>query len=327
MRYIWLSNQNPQHNLAVEEYLLKQCSDEIFMLWQNSDAVIIGRHQNTLSEIDLKYVKDNNIAVVRRLTGGGAVFHDTGNLNFTFIKNIAPNEKEIDFKKYTYPIINALQFLGIQATLSGRNDLTINGKKISGNAMIFHGNRVLEHGTLLFSTQKSKLTQSLKVDPTKFIDKAVKSIQSRVTNISDHLSTTMNVLEFKDYIMTFVMQQNPESVVEQLSEEEEKVIEQLMVEKYNTWDWNFGKSPKYSINRKIRTTGGTIQLMMEVQRGVIEEIRFFGDYFSKQNTEELEQKLKGVEHEKKVISNILDGVDIASFFCHATKEDILSLMF
>lgn len=150
MRYLWLSTQSPYFNLAAEEYLLKQTDDDIFMLWQNANSIIIGKHQNTVAEINQEYVQSHNITVARRITGGGAVFHDLGNLNFTFIQNIQPQEKEVNFVRYLQPIVDALKALGLPATFSGRNDLLLDGKKISGNAMVFHENRVLEHGCMLF---------------------------------------------------------------------------------------------------------------------------------------------------------------------------------
>ena len=201
IRYITLDTTSPYHNLAVEEYLLQQTTDNVFMLWQNDNTIVIGRHQNTAAEVNQEYVDSHHVNVVRRLTGGGAVFHDTGNLNFTFIQNVEPGKKEIDFLRYLQPIVDALRSLGVPASFSGRNDLVINGQKISGNAMTFFGNRVLEHGTLLFSSQMSDLANALKVDPDKFIDKAVKSVRCPVTNISDHLPHPISVLEFKNYLM------------------------------------------------------------------------------------------------------------------------------
>lgn len=296
------------------------------MLWQNDKSVIVGRYQNTLAEINREFIEREHIVVARRLTGGGAVYHDLGNLNFTFIQNINPQDREINFVKFLKPILTALQALGLPAAFSGRNDLTVHNRKISGNAMAFHKNRVLEHGTLLFSTPKQDLSQALKTDPDKFIDKAVKSVQSRVTNISEHLSRSMSVLEFKDYLMDFMIQLQPGSTVESLTQEEEAAVQQLMHDKYSTWAWNFGNSPQYALKRKIRTRGGTIEVTMEVTRGHIEKVRFYGDFFSRREPEKLASLLIGVPHEATSITNALDIVSIDDYFNGATCEELISLL-
>lgn len=327
MRFLWLSTQNPHHNLAVEAYLLQHTQDDVFMLWQNDNSVIIGRHQNTLAEINQAYVEENNIVIARRLTGGGAVFHDLGNLNFSFIQNIQPQEKEINFVKYLQPIVDALHSLNVPASFSGRNDLVIDGKKISGNAMVFYGNRVLEHGTLLFSTVQNNLAQALKVDPEKFADKAVKSVRSRVTNICEHLPQAMTVLEFKDYVMDFILRQNHLTQIDTLTAEEEKVIAQMEREKFSTWEWNYGQSPKYAINRKLRTKGGSIEIMMDVKQSHIVDIQFHGDFFSRREPEELAQLLVGTAHTKEAVASALANVNVGDFFNGATSEDLMSLLF
>ena len=326
MRYIWLPTQSPYFNLATEEYLLTQTQEEVFMLWQNANAIIIGRHQNTLAEINQPFVEENKIVVARRLTGGGAVFHDLGNLNFSFIRNIAPEEKEINFVKFLQPIVDALQSLGVPAAFSGRNDLVVHDKKISGNAMVYYGNRVLEHGTLLFSTVQHNLAQALKVDPEKFKDKAVKSVRSRVTNISEHLPQPMTVMEFKDYLMDFILKQQPGTTIEPLTPQEEACIQKRADEKFSTWEWNYGASPKYAIERKVRTKGGTVQIGMDVKNGIISDLRIYGDFFSKKNPDELIEKLIGITHTETALKETLCNIDVQEYLNGVTNEELLEML-
>jgi len=326
IRYITLNSTSPYHNLAVEEYLLQQTTDSVFMLWQNDNTIVIGRHQNTAAEINQEYVDNHRVNVVRRLTGGGAVFHDTGNLNFTFIQNVESGKKEIDFLKYLQPIVNALQSLGVPVAFSGRNDLVINGQKISGNAMTFFGNRVLEHGTLLFSSQMSDLANALKADPDKFIDKAVKSVRSRVTNISDHLPHPMTVLEFRDYLMDYIMKDNQLSGIQNLTKEEEAIVNRLMEEKYQTWEWNYGKSPEYSMNKKIRTKGGTVQVIADIRDGHLRDLQFYGDFFGEKDPQELINQLIGLRLDKATLTTSLANININDYFHNVTHEDIINLL-
>ena len=296
------------------------------MLWQNDNSVIIGRHQNALAEINREYVEQNHVVIARRLTGGGAVFHDLGNLNFSFIQNIPSGEREIDFVKYLQPIVEALHALGVNAEFSGRNDLLVDGKKISGNAMAFYGNRVLEHGTLLFSTVQNNLVQALKVDPDKFKDKAVKSVRSRVTNISEHLPKPMTVLEFKDFLMDFVLKQNNMSALDVLTSEEESRIAELERIQFSTWDWNYGQSPKYALEHKVRTAGGTVQAVLDIKGGRIVALRFYGDFFSRRDPQELEQALIGTQYTREAVAEVLGQVPLEEYFSNVTSKEIVEVI-
>ncbi len=316
-------NTDPGFNLATEEYILKNFEEDSFMLWRNGPSIIVGKHQNTLAEINVDYVKQNNIRVVRRLSGGGAVFHDLGNLNFTFIQK-GKQESLIDFRRYTEPILEVLLKLGINAKFEGRNDLTIDGRKFSGNAEHIWKNRVLHHGTLLFSAVMTDLTQALNVDPQKFQDKAVKSVRSRVTNISEHLSAPMDVMQFATLIEDHIVEKYPDAKFYELTSEDHDKIHELVRQKYGTWEWNFGYSPRYNFKKVLRTEkSGTIEFDADVHNGQINHIKIFGDYFNKYDTGEIEQALTGVAHRESSIRKALENFQIGDYFTNLTMEEFL----
>ena len=320
-------NTDPYFNLATEEYVLKEIEEDSFMLWRNEPSIIVGKHQNTLAEINVDYVKQNNIKVVRRLSGGGAVFHDLGNLNFTFTMK-SEDENMINFRKYTEPILEVLQNMGIDARFEGRNDLTIEGKKFSGNAMHIWKNKVLSHGTLLFSSHMPDLGAALNADPLKFRDKAVKSIRSRVTNISEHLKEPMDVLQFADRIEDHIARKYPDARFYNLTDEDHRKINDLVKSKYETWDWNFGYSPKYNFRKILRTEkSGTIEFDLDVHEGIIRKIRIYGDYFGKYDTDEIETALTGIEHQEKAIRAALGRFDMNDYIANLNVDEFIQGIF
>lgn len=312
------TSTNAYFNLAMEEYFLKNTTEDVFMLWRNESAIIVGKNQNTLSEINYEYVKENNIKVVRRQSGGGAVFHDLGNINFTFIS--CNDNSFSDFKRFTMPIIESLENLNIHAEFSGRNDLLIDNQKFSGNAQYNYKNKVMHHGTLLFSSQINDLSSALKVKPSKFEGKGVKSVKSRVTNISNHLRESMTVLEFKDYLMNFINNKDENNHFYELSDHDINEINKLVDEKYSTWHWNFGHSPKYSLNNEVKYPGGNIEFSLNVDKGIINEIKFFGDFFGKKDVSNIEDLLKNVKHNESTIKFTLNNIDINDYFLNCNID-------
>ncbi len=316
---------DPYFNLAAEEYVMQHFDRDCFMLWRNAPAVIVGRHQNTLAEINAEYVREHNIPVVRRMSGGGAVFHDLGNLNFTFVAR-GDHNTVLDFRRFTQPILDTLQGLGVDAQFEGRNDLTIDGRKFSGNAEYIRRGRILHHGTLLFSAQMSDVAAALRPDPAKFADKAVKSVRGRVTNISEHLPRPMTVLQFRDRLLDNVMTATPDAERYTFTDDDRAAITRLRDAKYVTWEWNYGYSPRYNFSKRMRTPGGTIEAALEVDEGVIRSAHFYGDYFTRRDPTELAVALDGAPHRQEELRRRLAPFAVGDYFVNMTADDLLSVL-
>lgn len=295
MHCIHLINRDSFFCLAAEEYFLKNFNDDIFLLWQCSDTVVIGKHQNALGEIDYKFVTANKINLARRISGGGAVFHDPGNLNFTYIKTV-PNSSEINFDIFTQPVINSLARLNLTVTTSGYNNLMLEGRKISGNAQHIYKNRVLHHGTLLFDSNLKNLGLALKApEKVKYIGKAVKSIRSEVINIADHLNNNWTVNEFINFLIGEQLHDSNSSVYE-LTRDDYLHISTLADEKFRTWQWNFGYSPAYDFINIASLEGSVLNIKLHVERGLITRSEVTGNIFSDKEFRFLNNLLQGKRH-------------------------------
>jgi len=323
MLYLTSEHTDPSYNLALEEYVFNEVFDgeDVLMLWQNEPAVIIGKHQNAVEEVNTAYVEENNIRVVRRLSGGGAVYHDLGNLNFTFIVHKSKGEA-FDFRAFVTPIIKLLKSLGVHAEFTSRNDITINGKKFSGNAQYVKKDKILHHGTLLFNTDISPLVRSLTVADEKIISKGIKSVRSRVTNISDHLDGKMTVLDFKKQLMEYFKLENETFREYHLDSNDEKQILNLMNSRYRQWDWNYGKSPKFTVQKKNRFEGGVVDTRIDVRKGVIQGIKFYGDFFSSRDLSGFEKKLIGTKYTKEAVKKTLEKLEIEDYFIRISSDEV-----
>ena len=326
MLYINNISTNPYFNVAAEEYILENFEDDCFMLWMIEPTLLIGRNQNTLSEINIDYVKAKNIYVVRRLTGGGTIYEDLGNLNFTFIVKNQLSDFT-NFKKFAQPIIDVLKKLSVDAEFSGRNDLTIKGQKFSGNAQCKYNNKILHHGSLLFSSNLENVCASLNVDPSKFQDKSVKSVSSRVTNISDHLEKPLDISEFSKMISAHILETNKDIKPYTFTNYDIEQITKLAESKYSTWDWNFGESPKYNLKKRKKYTFGLVEFNLDVKNGVIKNAKFFGDFFGKYDISHIENALIGVKHTPEDITKALSSYNINDYFTNISIDDLMEGMF
>jgi len=328
MRYILDKTTDPYFNLAVEEYLLKNSKEPVFRLWRNAPSVIVGRYQNALAEINRDFIEKNQIPVVRRLSGGGAVFHDLGNINYTFIDTRREGEDtSAMFRRFSAPVISALRAMGVPAVLEGRNDLLIEGRKFSGNAIAVHGDRVLQHGTLLFKSSIGNLAAALNTRPEKFTGKAVKSNVARVTNISEHLPQDrkdMTVEDMMEWLFGFIAA--GENQKSEYSRKELDAIGALKESRYATMEWNYGKSPRYSFRNSAKFRCGFIEVCLDVKDGVISGCSIMGDYFFTRPTEELCRALEGVPHSRRAVGERLSSLPVADYFGEDITDELLSLI-
>ncbi|WP_449539362.1 lipoate--protein ligase [Ferdinandcohnia sp. Marseille-Q9671] len=319
---------DPQINLAIEEFALKNLDiNETYLLFYiNEPSIIIGKNQNTIEEINTQYVEENGIKVVRRLSGGGAVYHDLGNLNFSFITK-DDGESFHNYKKFTEPVVEALHKLGVNAQLSGRNDIEAEGRKISGNAQFSTKGRMFSHGTLMFDSEIDHVVSALKVKKDKIESKGIKSVRSRVANISEFLTEKITIEEFRKILLQYIFKTDGDIPEYVLTEEDWKKIHEISKERYQNWDWNYGKSPKFNLQHTHRFPVGSIDVRLEVQKGIIENCKIYGDFFGVGDVEEIETLLIGKRYEKSELQKALADVTVSHYFGKISKEEFINLIY
>lgn len=321
------SSTDPYFNMALEEYAITRLPGDrnYFILWQNQPVVVIGRNQNALEEVNQDYVRQRGVAVVRRLSGGGAVYHDPGNLNFTFIVTASLAES-FAFERFTRPLIRALAQVGVAAQNQGRNDVTIAGQKFSGNAQYRQHHRLLHHGTILFSTDLDVMERALTVDRSKMESKGVRSVSKRVTNIAGHLSRPLELKEFQKILTGEIQQEWGQEAAWTLSAAELANINRLRDEKYVTWEWVYGASPAFNIRCSGRFPWGSIAFLLQVNRGVVNNCKIYGDFFTTGDLQQLEAALTGLELREDIIRGAISRLDPGSFINQATRDDFLQVL-
>ena len=324
MFYLESPSRDPYFNLALEEYVFERMdkSKSYFMLWQNDNTIVVGKYQNTAEEIDQAYVDAHDIRVARRLSGGGAVYHDKGNLNFTFIVDRA-DAPGLNFKIFVEPVIQALARFGVHAAFTGRNDLTIDGMKFSGNAQYARRGRLLHHGCIMLDSNLTSVADALRVKEAKFASKAVKSVRSRVTTINAHAPAPISMEDFKGALKECAMASG-ELEPCTLTEEDLAAIRKLRDEKYATWAWNYGCSPAYDMRREMKFPAGLVTAHLSAEGGKIKAVRFYGDFFGGE-LGELEGAMVGLPLDGH-LTEALEALRVGDYMSGITAEELSRLL-
>ena len=327
LSYLDLMTTDPSYNLAMEQYVFDCLPRDrmYFMLWQNDNAIIVGKYQNTIAEINEETVRERGIRVVRRLSGGGAVYHDMGNLNFTFITDVGESNA-LDLKLFCEPVVRTLATLGVKAEVNGRNDITIDGKKFSGNSQYIRQGRVMHHGTIMFDSDLSIVSEALRVDPTKIQTKGIRSVRSRVTNVAEHLPEKVTLPEFRRILLENILKENPGEAYP-LTQDDLAAVEKLRAERYATWDWNYGFSPVCTMLRRRRVDGcGMIEAYITVEHGKIAALTFKGDFFSASEPDELAAHFAGCTPDRAGYEKALGDVDVSRYFAGLQKDELIDIL-
>ena len=326
MRYLKNPSTNPYYNMAFDEYCLESLpiDEPVFFLWQNKPAVIVGYNQEVNTEVNLDYLKEKGIDLVRRVTGGGAVYHDLENLNYTIVGR--SEDLERDYPEYAALMMKALQALGVPATLSGRNDILVDGKKVSGFAKRVCKNRLMVHGTLMYNVDVDVLTHVLNPSTTKLQSKGIASVRSRVTNLCNYLPELSDIQAFKNRLEE-ILSNNYLDAEYKLSEADLAHIQRLTDEKFATWEWNYGRSPKATLVHSARLACGTVEIHLTLAENRIASCRFGGDFLGNLPASDVEKALTGIPYEINEIRKCLSKLEISRYFDRVSADNLLEMMF
>ncbi|MBX6948621.1 lipoate--protein ligase [Levilactobacillus brevis] len=335
MYWYAMKSHDIRHNLATEQYLMnnKKFDEPLVLFYYEGPCIIVGRNQNTLEEINQKYVEEHNITVTRRLSGGGAVYQDLGNLCFSFVVD-SDSEEFGDFKSFVQPVVDALHAMGATtAEVSGRNDILVDGKKFSGNAMYSHSGKTFSHGTLMLDVDQDVIAHALNVPEDKMKSKGIKSVRSRVTNLKPYLAPeyqNLTVPEFRDTLLKELFQvKDLKAIADKevtINDDEKVAIDKIYNDYYNNWDWVYGNSPEFTVKKRQHFTAGTIDARLLVEGGKIKNLKFYGDFFGPADATELADKLTGVRYDREHVSAILDSVDTQQYFNGIPTAEVLDLL-
>lgn len=326
--YVETGTTDTYLNFATEYYIATESDifqktncDAVFLFWRTTPTVMVGKYQNVYEEINLKYVEEHNINIVRRLSGGGTIYTDLGGWQFTFISE--KNVNEINFSEYLEPVLSALESIGIKASFNGRNDIIVDGRKISGNAQYKLGNKTVHHGSLLFDTDIEAMVSSTVVSDYKIISKGIKSVRERVTNVREHLDKDLSPDMFKQLIVSHIIHDGEEY---KLSESEQDKLYTIAAEHFNNKEIIYGKNPKFSIEKAGRFTGGSVTIKLDVKKNIICDCSITGDFFATVPSSEIQNAMVGCEYNKAAIIAALHKAKLDNAFYNITIQDIAGLI-